>query len=322
VGGIFPSLFKLSFTLPDFPLLILVIQQSIVQITKAHPKNLPMVLDTCVALLVNPSPSSLSTTLFSSHSASSKAETTRLASARCLSQLPISQADLSVHIPLISKYVSTETNPTLLVPLSMALLRAKQSTKCLTSSERTEVTTTVQLAVSSLLKQNLFWPVFLIAREALTRSFHSISSLAFAALSEKVESEAFYFWLSALKTFSEAEDVTCSSNLLPDVLVLLYKGLTHLKGAITTKTPFSFQHSWIELRIAFFEKLMTLKSAAAELSAFQLHPEDPPEHTRNIALQAKVSPLTLSYRNPSLLFLLFRVLFSSYTSFSLFGCFS
>ncbi|XP_022784307.1 integrator complex subunit 7-like [Stylophora pistillata] len=91
-----------------------------------------------------------------------------------------------------------------------------------------------------------YWTMFRVGKQATRLGFHSIAAKIFGNLSSKVASEHFYFWLTALKCFCEAESVlrvSCDSQLMlakqiAEACAKYHKGITTLKVCLHVKMVF------------------------------------------------------------------------------------
>ncbi|KAL6059296.1 Integrator complex subunit 7 [Balamuthia mandrillaris] len=139
-----------------------------------------------------------------------------------------------------------------------------------------------------LLKKNVNydWSCFMIGRHAFCHAYHALSSDIFEALSQRVESEFFFYWLKALAIISEAEtnassflcrqennhtsassSEAISGNIITmdNVLVLLHRAQTLIKSAVTPSSPLYFQQHYLELRTNFLQTLITALAVTREI---------------------------------------------------------
>ncbi|KAL6077897.1 Integrator complex subunit 7, variant 2 [Balamuthia mandrillaris] len=133
---------------------------------------------------------------------------------------------------------------------------------------------------------NYDWSCFMIGRHAFCHAYHALSSDIFEALSQRVESEFFFYWLKALAIISEAEtnassflcrqtnnqtsassSEAMSGNIITmdNVLVSLHRAQTLIKSAVTPSSPLYFQQHYLELRTNYLQTLITTLAVIREI---------------------------------------------------------
>ncbi|RMX39854.1 hypothetical protein pdam_00013450 [Pocillopora damicornis] len=120
-----------------------------------------------------------------------------------------------------------------------------------------------------------YWTMFRVGKQATRLGFHSIAAKIFGNLSSKVASEHFYFWLTALKCFCEAESllsVPCDSQLMlakqiSEACAKYHKGITTLKASVSSNNQLSFQCSYASLRAETFQAHSLLLASCATMKS-------------------------------------------------------
>jgi len=117
--------------------------------------------------------------------------------------------------------------------------------------------------------------MFRVGKQATRQGFHSLAATIFENLSSKVASEHFYFYLSALKFFCEAESLLsteCDTQLalsrqISDACAKYHKGITTLKASVSSNHQLSFQCSYTSLRAEMFQAHSLLLASCATMKS-------------------------------------------------------
>jgi len=120
-----------------------------------------------------------------------------------------------------------------------------------------------------------YWSMFRVGKQATRQGFHSLAAKIFENLSSKVASEHFYFYLSALKFFCEAESLLsaeCDTQLalsrqISDACAKYHKGITTLKASVSSNHQLSFQCSYTSLRAEMFQAHSLLLASCATVKS-------------------------------------------------------
>jgi len=175
------------------------------------------------------------------------------------------------HLHIICEWM--RSNQLLISDLSMyklikALFIAFRSST--TSNTMSSVTTELLPLIQDLLDRSKDWHLFRIARLAVVFGFHKIALEIFSALSLKVSSELFYFWMSGLHILSSAEfAISNDQSLSEEVLLSLYNAKDLIKAGISVTSPMGFQLSFITLKIDFLETVKQIISLLVDISSFE-----------------------------------------------------
>uniref|UniRef100_A0AAX7TZK0 Integrator complex subunit 7 n=1 Tax=Astatotilapia calliptera TaxID=8154 RepID=A0AAX7TZK0_ASTCA len=184
-----------------------------------------------------------------------------------------------VDLYRVASHSSTDKQQELLVSLATVIFVASQS------SLSAEVKTVIKQQLENVANG---WTVYRIARQASRMGCHEFSSELYQCVRTRVASEHFYFWLSSLKEFSQAEqclshvedgDYSGAMSAIAEALRSYQKGIASLTAASTPLSPLTFQCEFIKLRI---DTLQALSQLICTCNSLKTSP--PPAIATTIAL--------------------------------------
>ncbi|KAK2150441.1 hypothetical protein LSH36_405g02019 [Paralvinella palmiformis] len=201
----------------------------------------------------------------------------RLSLCHCLSALGSHHGDMmpSLVPDLLATLVNTSVVTLLL-----------QATVCDGLSEES------QSSIEHVLDTAGHWSAYKIARQATRYGHHHLASLIFGKLVNKVSSEHYNFWLTALKECCHGE--TClHGNYTPTTItdfvkqvseaeIHYHNGISALKAASTPTSPLEFHISYLENRTEMLEVLLQVVQVCC---SFQTSP--PPAIATSLAMTTR-----------------------------------